>query len=368
MSEFWNTKTRSLTPYVPGEQPQNKKFVKLNTNENPYPPAPVVLRTIRKAVDQSIRLYPDPESAELRQLIAEKYAVKPEQVFVGNGSDEVLSMAFAAFFESASTEDGTAPLPVLFPDVTYSFYPVFADLWGVPYETPAVQKDFTIDIKDYRRRAGGVVLANPNTPTGLLLPLTEVRAILKYHEKYNKVVILDQAYAPFSKGGTKAVPALIERYPNLLTVHTLSKSSSLAGMRIGFAIGNAKLIEGLCRIRDSFNSYTLDRLAQAAGAAAISASRYFKGTAKKIIATRERISADLKNAGIDVLPSEANFIFIRIPKVDGAKVYAALKKKGILVRHFNKPQTADYVRVSIGIDEEMDRFVAECAAIKSAVK
>jgi histidinol-phosphate aminotransferase len=358
MSVYWNQRTRAIKPYVPGEQPRNRKLIKLNTNENPYPPPPALLRAVRKAVDQDIRRYPDPECKELRELIAEKYGVEPDQVFAGNGSDEVLAFAFAAFFEGRV--EGEAPLPILFPDVAYGFYPVYADFWGIPYETPALRADFSVDPKDYRQPCGGVVLASPNAPTGRILEPPELRSILSYQEKRSRVLILDQAYAPFSRAGTKATAALVQRYPNLLTVHTFSKGFSLAGLRAGFAIGNAELIEGLRRVRDSYNSYTLDRLAQTGAAAAVSASRYFKRIAKQVAATRDRVSAALEKMKIQVIPSEANFLLIRFPGLDGAKALAALKKKGILVRHFNQPRIAEYVRVTIGTDEEMDAFLKEC--------
>ena len=359
MSVYWNSRTKGLNPYVPGEQPpQNKKIIKLNTNENPYPPAPAVMRLIRKAVDPTIRLYPDPESVELRNIIAEKYAVEPDEVFVGNGSDEVLAFAFAAFFEQSSGGEEDETLPILFPDITYSFYPVYAELFGIPYETPPLNDDFCIDPKDYRKACGGVVFASPNAPTGISVELPALRSVINYQGKKNKVVILDQAYAIFTGKSTKVTTSLVHRYPNLLTVHTLSKANSLAGLRVGFAIGNKELIQGLVRIRDSFNSYTMDRLAQVGATAAISATRYYKTVAKRIIATRERIAGELSKLKIQVIPSEANFLFIRIPGMEGAKVSAALKRKGILVRHFDKPRIKDYIRVSIGTDEDMD-FVLE---------
>jgi histidinol-phosphate aminotransferase len=388
MSMYWNQRTRALNPYVPGEQPQNRKFIKLNTNENPYPPPPPVLRALRKAVDPALRLYPDPEAGELKALIAEKYGVEPDQVFLGNGSDEILAFAFAAFFESepaaeeppakggrakkalpgpAPAPAGTLPPPILFPDITYSFYPVFAELWGIPYETPALAEDFTLDPKDYKRPCGGVVLASPNTPTGIALETPALRAVIKYQEQRHRVVILDQAYAAFSQGGEiKTAKALVQRYSNLLTVHSLSKASSLAGLRVGFAIGSKELIEGLRRVRDSFNSYTLDRLAQAGALAAVKAARYYKGLAQRVIATRDRVSGALAKMKVQVIPSQANFLLIRFPGMEGAKVLAALKKKGILARHFNQPRISDYIRVTIGTDEEMDAFLEQCRELAGA--
>ncbi|GHV12647.1 histidinol-phosphate aminotransferase [Spirochaetia bacterium] len=385
MSIYWNERVKNLSPYVPGEQPRDRKFIKLNTNENPYPPSPKVIAAFDKAIaggnDNTIaaekadaagarlRLYPDPACTELREAIAARYHVKSEQVFAGNGSDEVLAFAFAAFFNSNTIDSNTvgssAALPILFPDITYSFYPVYAGLWGVPFRTIPLVEDFSISIEDYKTDCGGVIFPNPNAPTGLGLPLKSILSIAEYQKDSNRVVIVDEAYIAFANtpGVESAVP-YIDAYPNILTVHTLSKSASLAGLRVGFAIGNGELIEGLCRVRDSFNSYTLDRLALAGAAAAVSDVPYYDEINNRVIATRERISAALSAQGFHVIPSSANFIFVKFPNKTGAAAFAALREKGILVRHFNKPRIADYLRVSIGTDAEMDSFLSACEEIE----
>lgn len=361
MSKYWNERVRRLEPYVPGEQPRDRKFIKLNTNENPYPPSPKVIEAVRRAAGDRLRLYPDPACMELREAVAARYGVKVEQVFAGNGSDEVLAFAFAAFF--ASPEDGG--LPVLFPDITYSFYPVYAGLWNVPFETVPLAEDFSVPVEDYLRPSGGLVLANPNAPTGLALPPEGLRRLIEYQAQQGRVAVVDEAYGAFAAGeeALSAVP-LIAGYPNLLTMHTLSKGASLAGLRVGFAIGGGELIQGLCRVRDSFNSYTLDALALAGAAAAVADTAYYDGINRRVSATRERVSAALRGLGFEALPSSANFVFIRLPGKSGAVVFAALRERGILVRHFNKPRIADYLRVSIGTDEEMDRFLEACRDIE----
>jgi histidinol-phosphate aminotransferase len=291
--------------------------------------------------------------------VAERYGVRPEQVFAGNGSDEVLAFAFGAFFNGGSTA------PLLFPDITYSFYPVYAGLWDIPCRTVPVGEDFSIDIKDYLAfstgNAGGAIFPNPNAPTGRALPLTAILRVAADLEKQGRVLIVDEAYTAF---GAESAVGSITAHPNLLTVHTLSKAASLAGLRAGFAIGSQDLIEGLCRIRDSFNSYTVDRLAQAAAAAALRDAPYYEGTTQKIIATRERTAAVLAAMGYQVIPSRANFLFIRSPKISGVELFAALRERGILVRHFNKPRIAGFLRVSIGTDAEMDAFLAACGEIE----
>ena len=355
MSVFWNTRTKNLSPYIPGEQPKDRKFIKLNTNENPYPPSPKVIEAIQKAAGENLRLYPDPECGEFRQAVAARYGVKPEQVFAGNGSDEILAFAFAAFFESDTKEK-----PILFPDITYSFYPVYADLWNIPCRTIPLSEDFSININDYKIPSSGVIFPNPNAPTGVAVPLDEILSLAEYLEKQEKVLIVDEAYAAF--GAQSAIP-YINNHPNLLTVHTLSKSASLAGLRFGFAIGNEKLIEGLCRIHDSFNSYTLDRLALAGAAAAVSDATYYNEINSRVIETRERTAQTLRGLGFNVLPSSANFLFVKPPKTSGAEFFAALRERGILVRHFNKNRIADFLRISIGTNEEMDAVLGACRDI-----
>jgi histidinol-phosphate aminotransferase len=313
-----------------------------------------VIEAIKEAAGEGLRLYPDPECRVLREAAAEAYGVEPEEVFAGNGSDEVLAFAFAAFFESAG-EKGA--LPILFPDITYSFYPVYAGLWNIPFRTLPLGDDFSLDPGAYRQPCGGVVFPNPNAPTGLALPPAALLAVAAFQEEARRVVILDEAYIAF--GGQSAVPH-IGSHPNLLTVHTLSKSASLAGLRVGFAIGNRELIGGLCRVRDSFNSYTLDRLALAGAAAALGDGSYYEGTNRRIAATRDRVSAALLTLGFRVIPSSANFIFISPPGNNGGEFFAALRERGILVRRFDRPRIGDYLRVSIGTDEDMDTFLAEC--------
>jgi len=355
MSVFWNTRTKNLSPYVPGEQPKDRQFIKLNTNENPYPPSPKVIEAIQKAAGEHLRLYPDPQCTEFREAVAARYGVKLEQVFAGNGSDEILAFAFAVFFASGEKAE-----KILFPDITYSFYPVYADLWDIPYRTIPLSDDFTINASGYKVSSDGVVIPNPNAPTGVALSLDDILSLAKYLEKQEKVFIVDEAYAAF--GAQTAVPH-INKHPNLLTVHTLSKSASLAGLRVGFAIGDEKLIEGLCRIHDSFNSYTLDRLALAGGAAAVSDSAYYNEINRRVIATRERVAESLRGLGFKVLPSSANFLFVKPPRISGAQLFAALREKGILVRHFNKNRIADFVRISIGTDEDMDTLLGACGEI-----
>jgi histidinol-phosphate aminotransferase len=349
MSVFWSSRARKLEPYIPGEQPRISGLIKLNSNENPYPPSPAVIEAIQAAAGSRLRLYPDPSSAGLREAVAEAYGVSVAETFVGNSSDEILAFVFAAFFESR------AAAPVLFPDVTYSFYPVFAKLWDVPFETVRLNDDFSIEAGDYCHSSGGVIFPNPNAPTGRLLPLASVERIARAQAENNRVLVVDEAYSAFS--AVSAVP-LTAAHPNLLTVHTLSKAFSLAGLRVGYSIGSRPLIEALERVRDSFNSYTVDRLAQAGAAAAIRDRAYYAETARKIIATRERVSRALINRGFEVVPSAANFLFIRSPTVGGLELCARLREKGILVRHFNQERTRDYLRVSIGADADMDAFLA----------
>ena len=352
MSVYWNNRIKNLSPYIPGEQPGDRKFIKLNTNENPYPPSPKAIKAIQEAANENLRLYPDPGCTELREAVASRYGVKPEQVFAGNGSDEVLAFAFGAFFQG----------PILFPDITYSFYPVYAGLWDISYNTIPLDENFCINTADYKIPCGGVVFPNPNAPTGMILPLDDILSLAEYLEKQENVFILDEAYVAFASGAQSAVPH-INDHPNILVVHTLSKSASLAGLRAGFAIGNEKLIDGLCRMRDSFNSYTLDRLALKGAAAAVSDSTYYDEINRRVIATRERVAEALRRLGFTVLPSAANFVFIKMPGIGGADFFSALRKRGILVRHFNKERIADFLRVSIGTDREMDVFLDACREI-----
>jgi len=359
MSEFWNSRIKKLSPYTPGEQPKDRRIIKLNTNENPYPPSPKVIEAVKNAAGERLRLYPDTECAAFREAAAARYGVKPRQVFAGNGSDEILAFAFGAFFESGEKAER-----ILFPDITYSFYPVYADLWEIPYRTIALAQDFSINIKDYKIPSGGVIFPNPNAPTAVLLPLDEILSLAEYLENREKVLIVDEAYIAFSDASdTKSAVSSINTYPNLLTVHTLSKSASLAGLRFGFAIGNEKLIEGLCRIRDSFNSYTIDLLALEGATAAVSDRAYYEEINRRVINTRERTAQTLRDLGFTVLPSSANFLFVKPPNINGTEIFAALRSRGILIRHFNKDRIADFLRISIGKDEDMDTVLNACKDI-----
>jgi histidinol-phosphate aminotransferase len=369
VSVYWNSRTKNLSPYIPGEQPKDRRFIKLNTNENPYPPSPKVIEAIQKAANTDLRLYPDPECTEFREAVAARFSVKIEQVFAGNGSDEILAFAFGAFFESAAADfaktGSEKTQPILFPDITYSFYPVYAGLWDIPFKVIPLCEDFTINIEDYKIQSGGVVFPNPNAPTGIALSAEDLLSLSEFLAKKEKVFIVDEAYIAFSgdKSGSLSAAAHINGNPNLLTVHTLSKSASLAGLRAGFAIGNEKLIEGLCRIRDSFNSYTMDRLALAGAAAAVKDTAYYDDINSRVIATRERITQSLSKFGFIILPSASNFIFIKASNINAAELFTTLREKGILVRHFNKERIKDYLRVSIGTDEDMDALLDICEKI-----
>jgi histidinol-phosphate aminotransferase len=352
LSKYWSALTASLVPYVPGEQPKDKRYIKLNTNESPYPPSPAVIAAIQAATNEDLRLYPDPTSEKLRETIAYYYGLTPDHVFVGNGSDEILAFAFPAFF--------SAEKPILFPDITYTFYPVYTKLYGLTYETIPVDEQFNISAEQYCRPNGGIVIPNPNAPTTRFLPIEDLRLILDSNP--NQVVIVDEAYVDF--GGQSTV-SFIPEYPNLLVVQTLSKSRSLAGLRVGMAIGHPDLIEGLNRIKNSFNSYTLDRLAIAGAVAAIEDQAYFEETTRLIIATRERTIEALQALGFYVVPSQANFIFISHPVFSAQSLFNELKVRGILVRYFKKPRIDQYLRVSIGTDEEMDAFVTTVSEIIS---
>jgi len=345
MSQFWSSTVKNIQPYVPGEQPKDRKYIKLNTNENPYPPSSKTIEAIRLAAGDALRLYPDPSCDELRDTIAAHFNLKRENVFIGNGSDELLAFAFPAFFEPAGK-------PVLFADVTYSFYPVYADFFKTPYRLIEVDEKLDVPVEGYFQENGGILIANPNAPTGKGLDISIIEKILQGNAK--SVVILDEAYIDF--GGQSAV-GLIAQYPNLLIIRTLSKSYSLAGLRVGFAMGSEELIEGLARVKDSINSYTVDRLAQVGAREAMKDDAYFQETRSRIIQTRERVSGRLTETGFNVLPSQANFIFVGHSRCPGRTLFRELRERGILVRYFDKPKIDNYLRVTIGTDEEMDRFL-----------
>lgn len=351
--KFWSSRIRDLVPYTPGEQPKDRKFIKLNTNENPYPPSPRVLDAIHTSADTSLRLYPDPECSVLRRALAEEYRLNENQIFVGNGSDEVLAFAFQAFFGVGDT--------IAFPDITYSFYPVYANIFGIRCKTVPLNPDFTVPVEALLGGNQGVVLANPNAPTGVELPQSELRRILEGNP--DVVIIVDEAYVDF--GGTSAV-SLLKEYPNLLVVQTMSKSRSLAGMRIGFAFGSENLIQAINCVKNSINSYTLDRLAIVAGTAAVEDRAYFLESCGKVIATREWVTEQLRNLGFTVLPSKSNFVFASHSQVPARTLFENLRREGILVRYFAQPRIDRFLRISIGTQEEMETFVAVIGRLVAA--
>ena len=341
----WEENVRKVVPYVAGEQPNKPNMIKLNTNECPYPPAPGVRELAAEMDCDALRLYPDSNTTMLVDALAEYYGVKPEQVFVGVGSDDVLAMAFMTFFNSDR--------PILFPDVTYSFYDVWADLYRIPYETCALDDDFRIRPQDYKRLNGGVIFPNPNAPTGVYEPLDLVEEIVRANR--DVVVIVDEAYIDF--GGESALP-LTRKYDNLLVVQTFSKSRAMAGMRIGFAMGDKKLIKYLRDAKFSFNSYTLNRPALALGAEALKDRAYFEEITGRIVATRERVKGELKKLGFTFPDSLTNFIFATHERIPAAQIFQALRERNIYVRHWDKPRISDYLRITVGTDEEMDTLLA----------
>lgn len=340
MSKYWSDVVHKLTPYVPGEQPKLNNLVKLNTNENPYGPSPKVIEALKAEAADSLRLYPDPNSDALKAAIADNFKLLPSQVFVGNGSDEVLAHVFQALLKHDK--------PLLFPDITYSFYPVYCGLYDISYQTVPLAEDFTIRVDDYLQANGGIIFPNPNAPTGIPLPLAEVERLLKHNTE--SVVVVDEAYVDF---GTESAVGLINQYPNLLVTHTLSKARSLAGLRVGYALGSSELIEALIRVKDSFNSYPIDRFASAGAIAAMRDVDYFEKTCQQVIATRDALVHDLAALGFEVLPSGANFIFAKHKKHGGADLTAKLRERSIIVRHFKSPsRISDYLRITIGTDAQ----------------
>jgi histidinol-phosphate aminotransferase len=339
MSKFWSPFVKTLVPYVPGEQPKLTKLVKLNTNENPYGPSPKALEAMRAELNDDLRLYPDPNGDLLKQAVAEYYGVQTGQVFVGNGSDEVLAHIFHGLFQQ--------DLPLLFPDISYSFYPVYCGLYGIEHVLVPLDEQFQIRVADYARPNGGIIFPNPNAPTGCVLALDAVEQMLK--DSPDSVVVVDEAYIDF--GGQTAI-SLVDRYPNLLVTQTLSKSRSLAGLRVGLAVGHPDLIEALERVKNSFNSYPLDRMAIVGAAAAFNDKAYFQQTCKAVIDSREHLVAELQQRGFEVLPSAANFIFTRHPQQDAAGIAAKVREKGVIVRHFKQERIAQFLRISIGTPEQ----------------
>ena len=339
MSKFWSPFVKDLVPYVPGEQPKLAKLVKLNTNENPYGPSPKAIAAMQAEVNDNLRLYPDPNSDRLKQAVADYYGVQIAQIFVGNGSDEVLAHAFHGLFQHGQ--------PLLFPDISYSFYPVYCGLYGIDFVQVPLDEQFQIRVEDYARPNGGIIFPNPNAPTGCGLALEAIERLLKANP--DTVVLVDEAYIDF--GGETAI-SLVDKYPNLLVSQTLSKSRSLAGLRVGIAVGHPDLIEALERIKNSFNSYPLDRMAIAGAAAALEDKAYFEQTCQRVIDSREAVVAGLEQLGFEVLPSQANFVFARHPGKDAATLAAGLREQGVIVRHFKQQRIAQFLRITIGTPEQ----------------
>lgn len=339
MSKFWSPFVKDLVPYVPGEQPKIERLIKLNTNENPYGPSPKALAAMQAQINDNLRLYPDPNCDLLKQAVADYYSVGPQYVFVGNGSDEVLAHAFHGLFQHGK--------PLLFPDISYSFYPVYCGLYGIEQKPVALDDDFQICVADYQQPNGGIIFPNPNAPTGCLLELDKIEQILQTNP--DSVVLVDEAYIDF--GGESAI-SLVKKYDNLLVTQTLSKSRALAGLRVGIAVGHPDLIEGLERIKNSFNSYPLDRAAIAGAAAAFADAEYFHSTRNKVIASREWVIEELMGLGFEVLPSAANFVFARHVEREGAELAAQLREQGVLVRHFKQARIDQFLRITIGTEEQ----------------
>ncbi|MGO1475569.1 MAG: histidinol-phosphate transaminase, partial [Psychrobacter sp.] len=363
-TRLWSSKARNLSPYVPGEQPQHDNLCKLNTNENPFPPSPKVGEAIAKVLGQQadeLRLYPAPESDDLRGALAELYNLDINQVFVGNGSDEVLALVFASFFLKER--------PVLAPDISYSFYPVYAQTFGVELVQIALEADFSVSPDAYRQPCSGIIIANPNAPTGLLLSLADIRKLASEHS--NSVVVIDEAYIDFAQveeGSTDSelsAISLINECDNILVTQTFSKSRSLAGLRVGMAFGNASLIEALTRMKNSFNSYPLDKLAQAGATASVLDVEYFEQTCQQVIDLRTSLTAELTALGYDVLPSHANFVFARPKDGKASAVASALREQGIIVRHFEKPRVEEYLRITIGTQSQHERLISALKALQA---
>lgn len=354
MSQFWSPVVRSLQPYVPGEQPLVDNLIKLNTNEHPYGPSPRALAAIEAATNDSLRLYPDPDAGALKQALAKRYGLSVDQVFVGNGSDEVLAHTFFALLNQKR--------PLFFPDLTYGFYPVYCQLFGIKHQLVPLDEAFTIRISDYMgqgdQQAGAIIFPNPNAPTGRALPLSDIEALVQANPTIP--VVIDEAYVDF---GAQSAVALLGQYPNLLVVHSMSKSRSLAGLRVGYALGAPDLVAGLERVKDSFNSYPLDRLAQAGALAAVEDSAYYEAASQRVVATRDQLTARLQGLGFEVLPSSANFVFARHPEHQGKKLADWLRERAILVRHFNHPRIEDFLRITVGTPEQCDslmKALTEC--------
>jgi histidinol-phosphate aminotransferase len=354
MSRYWSEVARSLTPYVPGEQPKLPNLVKLNTNENPYGPSPRALDAMRREIGDDLRLYPDPEGTQLKAAVAACFGnIDTQQVFVGNGSDEVLAHAFLALLKHDR--------PILLPDITYSFYPVYCGLHGIEYEAVPLTEGFEIRPEDYLKPNGGIIFPNPNAPTGCVLSLAEIERIVAGNP--DSVVVVDEAYVDF---GARSAVALVNAHPNLLVVHTLSKSRSLAGLRVGFAVGDARLIEALERVKNSFNSYPLGRIALAGATAALEDHEWFEHTRQAVIRSRDELTRMLRDLGFEVLPSGANFIFARHPRRDAGELAKALREHSVIVRHFRQPRIDQFLRITVGTDAQCDTLISALREIISA--
>lgn len=352
MNKLWFSKIRKIDPYVPGEQPNAKNMIKLNTNECPYPPSPIIKKAIEQYDEDKLRLYPSFKCDELKEVLAETYNVKKENIFLGNGSDEVIALCFQTFYNSEK--------PILFPDITYSFYDVWCNLYNIPYECVPLDDEFKIKKEDFFKENGGVVITNPNAPTGRYMELSELEEIIQNNK--DVIVIVDEAYIDF--GGTSAV-SLLQKYDNIVIVQTFSKSRALAGIRVGYAICSEELIGYLEAIKNSFNSYTLNSLSQVIATASAKDREYFNECTQKIINTRERIVSELSKLGFNTIPSKSNFIFTTNPDVKAEFIFEELKKKNIFVRYFKKPRISEYLRITIGTDDEMNSLISE---LKNIIK
>lgn len=346
MSEkLWRKNLINIEPYVAGEQPKNDNIIKLNANENPYPPSPKVKQVLENKNIEELKKYPSADASALRSALAERYGLKAENVFCGNGSDDVLAAAFRAFFNSEK--------PILYPDVTYSFYPVWCELLKIPYETKAVNENFEINVKDFCGENGGVVIPNPNAPTSLGVGEAFIRELLENNR--DSIVIIDEAYADF---GDYSCVELINEYDNLVVTQTFSKSRSLAGMRIGMAFANAELISYMQAVKDSYNSYPLDQLAVQMACASLSDEDYFRETVEKVKATRDRTAEKMRTMGFKVLDSQTNFLFAEHEKYSAKHIFSYLREKGLFVRYFNKPRIDNYLRITVGTDDEMNKLIS----------
>ena len=350
MSRFWSKLVNELTPYVPGEQPKTDNLIKLNTNENPYPPSPLAIKAMESVANEKLRLYPDPESSDLKACLAKYYNVESKQVFIGNGSDEVLAHCFQALLKQDEA--------LLFPDITYSFYTVYAKLYQIECQQVTLSDDFSINLSDYQKPNGGVIFPNPNAPTGKLLDLDSIEAFLQKNTE--SVVVIDEAYIDF--GGDTAI-SLVDKFPNLLVIQTLSKSRSLAGLRVGFAIANADLIEALERVKNSFNSYPMDRFSTAGAIAAFNDEKYFSEQCKKIIDSREWLNDQLLSLGFEIVPSQTNFILASHPAVSAEECASKLRDKKIIVRHFKQSRIENYLRITVGTQDECEALIVALSEI-----